>query len=119
MIKKHILRLTLLLLCACGSWANTQEDLNIDSAKLSPEIVSTSGKSKIRDHLQTLIQNINLTETNLLSTRKNINVIEAEIKELEELTQEHLTLKKRYTNFLVTAEKEITKNKKALADIQR
>ena len=118
MIKTKLILTLLLLGITPHTWANTQDDLNIDSGKIQPEIVSSTGKSKIRDHLQTLMRNISLTETNLNSTRKNISVIEAELKELEDLTQEHLKLKKRYTDFLTTAARETVKNNKAIKDIE-
>ncbi|NBX67581.1 MAG: hypothetical protein EBR01_01305 [Proteobacteria bacterium] len=110
--------LFLLLSLNFQSWASTQEDLNIESGKIQPDVVSPIGKNKIRDHLQTLSRNITLTETNLSSTQKNISVIETEIKELEDLSEEHLKLKKRYSDFLSTAAKETVKNNKALKEIE-
>lgn len=98
--------------------ASTQnEDLSIDTLNISPEIISPTGKSKVRDHIQAIEQNITHTETNLTSTKKNIGVIESEIKELEGLAVEHSNLKKRYLEFLSTADKETAKNEKALSDI--
>lgn len=115
---KTIFCSTLIVLClSSNSWADTQDDLNIDSGKIVPEIVSASGKNKIKDHLQTLSQNIENTETNISSTKKNIGVIESEIKELEELAKEHSNLKNRYLEFLSIANKETKKNEKAIEEI--
>ncbi len=98
---------------------NTPNDLNIDTLNISPEIISPNGKNRIKDHIQTIEQNITHTETNLQSTQKNISVIESEINELESLAKEHSILKVRYLAFLSTANKETLKNEKALLEIEQ
>lgn len=98
--------------------ASKSEELNIENLQVSPEIISSTGKNRIRDHIATIEQNIAHTETNLQATKKNIEVIESELKDLDDLEKEHLRLKERYTDFLTYASKQTLKNEKALKEIE-
>lgn len=98
--------------------SSKSEELNIENLQVSPEIISSTGKNRIRDHIATIEQNIAHTETNLQATKKNIEVIESELKDLDDLEKEHLRLKERYTDFLAYASKQTLKNEKALKEIE-
>jgi chromosome segregation ATPase len=95
-----------------------QPNPDFENPKLSPEILSQSGKNRIKDHLQIIDRNITNTENNIQATKKNIGVIESEIQELDSLKKEHLTLKSRYLEFLANANQENIKNNKAIAEIE-
>ena len=114
--------LALFVLCFFNSqivFSNTPEsDLNIETLKVSPEIISQNGKSRIKEHIQIIDRNIANTENNIQATKKNIGVIESELQELENLKKEHLSLKNRYLLFLSNANQESAKNNKAIAEIE-
>ena len=102
-----------------GSFASaSQENLNLDNIQVPPESISSTGQSKIRDHLDIVKQNISHTQTNLNTTQHNLQIIDSEIKDLNQLEEEHTKLKTRYQEYLANATKEDEKNNKAVKDIE-
>lgn len=95
------------------------KDLSLDKLDVSPDMISSEGKSRIKQHVQIIRDNIANTLTNIQSTKKNVLVIEAEIHDLEELGKEHQNLKTRYLDFLSKANIEFIKNNKALNEIDQ
>lgn len=118
MRKIKLIGLSLVFFQSLTTAASKTEDLNIEKLEVSPDIISPSGKNRIRDHIGTIQQNILHTESNLQATKKNIEVIELELKDLEDLETEHLRLRDRYKDFLSHASSESLKNEKALNEIE-
>lgn len=81
-------------------------------AGITPRI-SVSGFRKIQENLSILDRNIKDVDRNIVVSRQNIKTIEEESTELDTIEKEHRELRKKYVEYLATAEKELTKNQKA------
>jgi chromosome segregation ATPase len=114
---KFFLFLWIIPFVSTAATSSVDSTLNVDNLQASPAVISPTGQGKLREHLEILGKNIQITENNLASTKKNLGVINAEIQDLNQLEKEHLALKERYLGFLANAQGESRKNDKALSEI--
>lgn len=101
--------------CLCATLladANKSMSKEEPPAGITPRI-SISGFRKIQENLSVLDRNIRNVDKNIVISRQNIKTIEEELTELDTIEKEHRELRGKYAGYLVTAEKEFTKNQKA------
>ena len=85
----------------------------------SRPVLSAAGKKRVRDNIAILAGNIHDLQENLSATKKNLDTIQAELKDLDSLESEHLQLKKKYQAYLDFAAREEKKNQKSTEDLEK
>lgn len=81
-------------------------------------VLSDSGKKRVIDNIALIDKNLSTIKGNIVNCKKNASVIEAEMKELAVLEQEHLQLKKKYEAQIAETQKEIDKNDTAIKELE-
>lgn len=85
----------------------------------SRPVISPMGKKRVRDNITILAGNIRDLQENLTASKKNLETIHQEMKDLDGLEQEHLQLKKKYEAYLEFAARELKKNQKSTEDLEK
>ena len=100
------------------SFAHAEESaINAQIAAKEKPVVSELGRRRIRENLKILSASVKDISDNITASQHNVATIEKELAELQLLEREHLSLKKKYHEYLRFAQAELNKNEKSTKDL--
>lgn len=89
-----------------------------EKSKGPQPILSPKGKLRLKENIEILKNNIQNLENQIATAKSNQGILEADLKDLETLENEHQALKNKFDSYLVSARQEFQKNQQAYAKIE-